>query len=175
MHRFVLALALLFFLASCNEEEPAALFADVAYQLRCLDCTPVSPDSPKRDFSVVDGQDGTSLSCSVAAGAFTLEIVNEDFTFKILDALPGDDPGGQCQIRISEGSGNEYRGGCKKVGAGGDRPCEVELTASGSGFTGTVECHAIKHNLNATLHRHVVAPGTDDEPAEISVDGCAGL
>lgn len=172
MPRSLLALAALAFIASCNEEEPAALFADVAYQLRCPNC---SPDGPKRDFSVVDGQDGTSLSCNVSAGAFTLEIVNEDFTFKILDAMPGDDPGGQCQVRISEGSGNEYRGGCKKVGGGGDRPCEVELTASGSGFTATVECHGIKHNLNQTLFRDVVAPGTDDEPAAISVEGCAGL
>jgi hypothetical protein len=178
MHRSLLALAafaVLPCLASCNEEEPAALFADVAYQLRCRDCDPTGSDSPKRDFSVVDGQDGTSLSCSASGGRISLEISNPDFSFRIIKARPGKDPGNECEIRVSEGSGNEYRGGCKKIGGDGMNPCEVELTVSGSSFSGTVECRNILRNLNAIYERQVVAPGTVDEPAEISVEGCAGL
>lgn len=178
MHRSLLALAALAalaLLASCNEEEPAALFADVAYQLRCLDCDPIGPDGPKRDFSVVDGQNDTSLSCDASSGRISLEISNPEFTFRIIKARPGKDPGNECEIRVSEGSGNEYRGGCKKVGGDGSNPCEVELTVSGSSFSGTVQCRNIVRNLNAIYERQVVAPGTTDEPAEISVEGCAGL
>lgn len=36
MHRSLLALAHHASIASCNEEDPDALFADVRYQLRCL-------------------------------------------------------------------------------------------------------------------------------------------
>ena len=178
MHRSLLALAALVAIAclvSCNEEEPAALFADVAYQLRCLDCDPIATDSPKRDFSVVDGQNDTSLSCDASGGRISLEISNPDFSFRIIKARPGKDPGPECEIRVSEGPGNEYRGGCKKVGGSGSNPCEVELTVSGDSFSGTLQCRDIKRHLNATYERQIVAPGTTDEPAEISVQGCAGL
>ena len=171
MHRSLLALTALAFIASCNEEDPAALFADLSYQLRCLDCTPIAPDAPKRDFSVVNGEDGTTLSCSTSGGRVSLEVIGEDFQFKMLDVLPGDDPGNQCEIRVREG-GNEYRGGCKKVGGSGSNACEVELTGGGDSFSGTVECHNIKHMSNATLQRHVVAPGTTDEAAQVAVEGC---
>jgi hypothetical protein len=176
MHRSLLALAALA-LISCNDEDPAALFADVSYQLRCLDCTPVSADGPKRDFSVTNGQDGTELRCNVSSGLISLEISGEDFKLNILDTRPGDDPGNRCEVQIAEGgSGNEYRGGCKAVGASGTQPCEVELVRDGEGsFDGTVECHGIRHRVTAAATRHVVAPSTTDKPAQISVQGCAGL
>ena len=174
MHRSLLALAALAFIASCNEEDPAALFADVTYQLRCLDCQPVSPDPPKRDFSVVDGEDGTSLECYAEGGRVTLRINAGEFAFSIVDTRLGDDPGNECEVRVTEG-GNEYRGGCKSVGGSGSNPCEVELTPDGSGFNGTIECHQIRHKSNNTWIRHLVAPGETAEPAEISAQGCAGL
>jgi hypothetical protein len=175
MHRSLLALAALA-LISCNKEDPAALFADVSYQLRCLDCTPVSADSPRRDFSVTNGQDGTTLSCNASEGLISLTILGDGFKLNILDARPGDDPGNRCEVQIAEGSGNEYRGGCKAIGASGSQPCEVELVRDGEGsFDGTVECHGIAHRNTAAAIRHVVAPGTRDEPAQISVQGCAGL
>ena len=176
MHRSLLALAALA-LISCNKEDPAALFADVSYQLRCLDCTPVSADGPKRDFSVTNGQDGTELRCSVSSGLISLEIYGEGFKLNILDTRPGDDPGNRCEVQISEGgTGNEYRGGCKAVGSSATPPCEVELIRDGEGsFNGTVECQGIRHRVTAAATRHVVAPGTSDKPAQVSVQGCAGL
>src|SRR5688500_1593258 len=102
MHRSLVALAAFALIASCNEEDPAALFADVSYQLRCLDCNPIAPDGPKRDFSTTDGQNGTELSCRGSGGLVSLEIVGEGFTFKVLDARPGDQPGNQCEIQVSE-------------------------------------------------------------------------
>lgn len=177
MHRSLLALVALAFIASCNKEDPAALFADVRYQLRCLGCTPVAADGPKRDFSATDGQDGVRLSCDADGGLISLRISGEGFTFNILDARPGDEPGNRCEVQVSEGgTGNEYRGGCKGVDGDGSQPCEVELVRDGDGsFSGTVECHNIPHRVTAAAVRQLVAPGTMDEPAEISVQGCAGL
>lgn len=174
MHRSLLALAALAFIASCNEEDPAALFAEVDYQLRCLGCTPVSPDAPKRELSVVNGEGGNQLECFATGDRITLRISGEGYGFDIVDALVGDDPGNQCQIRVIEGA-NEYRGYCKAIGDSGSNPCEVELTRSGSGFDGTVECHNIQHKNNASWTRQLLAPGTMDKPATISAQGCSGL
>jgi len=180
MHRSLVALAALAvsgLLASCNAEDPAALFADVSYQLRCLDCNPIAPDGPKRDFSTTDGQNGTRLSCRASNGLVSLEIVGEGFMFKILDARPGDQPGNQCEVQVSEGgTSNEYRGACKPVDGAGMQPCEVELVSDGDGgFAGTVECHRIPHRVTSAAFRHVVAPGSTDKPANVSAQGCAGL
>lgn len=175
MHRCLVALAALAFVASCNKEDPAALFADIAYQVRCLDCQPVTTDSPARDVSVVDGQNGTALSCEYINGRVTLHISNAEYGFDILGARLGDDPGDQCEVRVKEGSGNEYAGSCKPAGSSGGAPCEVELMQDGSGFSGTILCKKIPHRRTTSLFRYVVSPRTTDEPAEISVQGCSGL
>jgi len=173
MHRLFLALVLGLSVAACTEEDPAALFADVSYQVRCLDCEPRTADGPERDLAVVDG-DGASLRCESNGGLVSLEIETEDYAFKIMNARLGNDPGSQCEVRVKEGI-NEYRGFCKPEGSDDEQPCEVELTADGSGFMGRVFCSQIRHHLTASLFRYVVAPGTNDEPAEVVASGCAGL
>ena len=174
MHRLLFALALCLMSAACSEEDPAALFADVSYQVRCLDCEPRTADGPERDLSVVNGETGTSLSCEAAGGLVSLELETSDYAFKIISARLGADPGGQCEVRVKEGI-NEYRGACKAEGSNDEQPCEVELTADGSGFIGRVYCNKIRHHLTASLFRYVVAPNTTDEPAEITASGCTGL
>lgn len=174
MPRSLFALASALLLTACNEENPAALFADVAYQVRCLDCEPRVADDPARELAVVDGEQGTSLRCESVNGRVSLEVVAPGYAFKVIDARLGNDPGDQCEVRITEGV-NEFRGSCKPDGASGSAPCEVELTRSGSGFDGTVLCKQIRHHRTASLFRYVVSPGTTDEPAAISAQGCVGL
>lgn len=177
MHRSLLVLAALScsFTVACNEEDPAALFADVSYQVRCIDCQPLTNDSPARNLAIVDGQDDTSLRCELANGQISLEIETAEYSFEILATRMGDDPGDQCEVRVKEGTGNEYRGRCKPVGGSGDEPCEVELIRDGSGFNGTVMCDKIASHLNASLFRYVTSPSDSGDPAEVSVQGCAGL
>jgi hypothetical protein len=172
MHRLLVALALVF--TACSEEDPAALYADVNYQVRCLDCEPRVADDLERDLAVVDGEQGSSLRCESVGGLVSLEIETSAYAFKILNARLGSDPGDRCEVRVKEGI-NEYRGGCKAEGSGDAQPCEVELTADGSGFVGRVYCDQIRHNLTSSLFRYVVAPGTRDEPAEVVASGCSGL
>ena len=173
MHRLLLALALVLSCAACSEEDPAALYADVSYQVRCLDCEPRVGDDPERDLAVVDG-DGASLRCESVAGRVSLEIEAPDYFFKLLNCRLGSDPGDQCEVRVKEGS-NEYRGFSKAEGSDGEQPCEVELTPDGSGFVGRVYCNQIRSHLSASRFRYVVAPGTNDDPAEVVASGCTGL
>jgi hypothetical protein len=174
MHRWLFALALVLTCAACSEEDPAALYADVNYQVRCLDCEPRVADDPERDLAVVDGEQDSSLRCESVGGLVSLEIETSEYAFKILNARLGNDPGDQCEVRVKEGI-NEYRGFCKAEGSDDEQPCEVELTADGSGFVGRVFCNQIRHHLSNTLLRYVVAPGTTDEPAEVVASGCSGL
>lgn len=174
MHRLLVALALCPIFVACSEEDPAALFADVNYQVRCIDCEPRTGDSPERDLAVVDGEGGASLRCESVAGLVTLVIRTSDYAFEIHNARLGNDPGGQCKVRVKEGS-NTYEGDCKPEGEEGAQPCEVELTADGSGFVGRVFCDKIPHESNTQRFQYVVAPGTRDEPAEVVASGCAGL
>lgn len=173
MPRLLLVLALVPCFTGCSEEDPAALFADVNYQVRCLDCEPRTADDPERDLSVVDG-DGASLRCESVGGLVTLVIEAGNYAFEIHNARLGNDPGGQCEVRVTEGS-NEYRGACKAEGSDDAQPCEVELNADGTGFVGRVYCDQIRHHRSASLFRYVVAPGTGDEPADVVASGCSGL
>ncbi len=166
-------------LLGCTNEDPAALFVDISYQLRCIDCDPRSPDGPMRDLLLVDGEMDTTLTCAASASGSTHEVdfsaQNSQYSLELHQVRLGANPGDQCQIEVKEGSGNTYRGGCKAVGSDDDAPCEVELTNEGGAITGSILCRRIQHTLTPTYTRYLLSPGSQDEAAEITIQGCAGL
>jgi hypothetical protein len=162
-------------LFGCNEEDPPALYLDLDYQLRCNDCEPRGNDGPVRDVQAVDGEGGNNLTCYYESNLLTLELEGSGFTFRILQARLGDDPGEFCEIVVSEGSGSQYRGDCR--GPDDDSsgaPCELEITNEGGVLSGTLLCTNIRHELTPEYERYVVAPMSDD-PVEFTVQGCSGL
>jgi hypothetical protein len=162
-------------LFGCNKEDPPALYLDVAYQLRCIDCEPRGSDGPIRDVQVVDGEDGANLTCYLQNNLLTLELEGSGFTFRILQARLDDDPGEFCEIVVSEGTGSQYRGDCR--GPDDDSsvaPCELDLENDNGVLSGTLLCNNIRHELTPEYERYVVAP-MSEEPVEFTVQGCTGL
>jgi len=182
MPRSVCLLSVLAVLASasvgCKTEDPPALFLDLAYQLRCIDCSPRVADGPIRNLSIVDGEMNSSLSCYSSPSGGTnllyLELENEEFGLKLTQVRLGANPGDRCEVEIKEGAGNSYRGGCKPVGSDDGAPCEVELTKEGDAIVGTIQCTRVAHTLTPTYTRHFVAPNSED-PVEITIVGCTGF
>src|SRR4029077_11887286 len=51
-------------LTACVNQDPAPLFADIAYQVRCVDCTPRAVDDNPHTVSALDGDSGYKVACS---------------------------------------------------------------------------------------------------------------
>jgi hypothetical protein len=176
MHRSLAVIAVACLgLLGCTNEDPPALYLDVAYQLRCIDCEPRGADGKVRDVQAVDGEGGDELTCYVEDDLLTLELEGDGFTFRILQAKLGDNPGDYCQIVVSEGPGSEYRGDCRAPDDDDSgAPCQLELENEGGVLSGTLLCNNIPHALTPEYERYVVAPNSDDA-VEFTVQGCSGL
>ena len=172
--------------STCEPCSPLLVLAALSFTLPKQDPEPCSGRSIKSAASNASSarrQPAADLACRRRRtprscgpwATVSLEIINPEYSFEVLNTRLGDDPGDQCQVRVKEGTGQEYRGSCKPLESESDAPCEVELTADGSGFTGKVLCRKIPHQNNQSLFRYVVSPGTDDEPAEVVAQGCSGL
>jgi hypothetical protein len=168
--------------AACKNEDPAALFLDFDYQVRCVDCVPRSNDDPAREIHAVDGEDDLTIDCSTIERegdrlvSFSLEhfdtkLGEVDFSLSVEQIdLDSGDPGAGCQVVAKEGS-NVYEGDCTDGDPNDDQPCSIELEQEGDGIRGTLHCVHIENKAQPTLRRHITAPGVD-EPAEFEVTGC---
>ena len=182
-HPAVPAAALLFSCAlGCTEDDPAALFIDFNYQVRCIDCEPRSNDDPARDVHAVDGEDGLTLTCSaIDRGgdrlvSFSIEHTDPktggvDYSFSLDQAnLDSSDPGAGCRVNVKEGS-NSYEGNCTGKEATEDEPCIVKLEKAGDGVTGSLHCVHIPNKAQPTIQRYIVAGGKESA-AKFEVTGC---
>jgi hypothetical protein len=168
--------------AGCKNEDPAALFLDINYQVRCGDCDPRSNDDPARDIHAVDGEDDLTIDCTtIERGgdrlvSFSLEHTDPklggiDFSLAVDQVnVDSNDPGDGCQVVAKEGS-NVYQGECTGGDPSDDRPCSIKLKQEGDGVTGTLHCIHIENKAQPTFQRHITAPG-NDKPAKIEVTGC---
>jgi hypothetical protein len=190
MHR-TLCLALLLGLGvvGCNDEDPSPLFVDLQYQLRCLDCMPISQDNHVHDIALLDGELGIDAECAVRSEggerqvSFSLIAINEEhddlsYSLEVVEARLGDDPGPDCLVQASEGS-NSYGGPNFGACTGGDptddEPCQVKLELDGDVITGGILCHHVPNRGERSFMRHLVLPFTEDKPAPIEIHGCSGL
>ncbi len=184
----------------CSNTDPAPVYIDLDYQVRCLDCEPRSPDDPKRVFALLDGDLGEEpdsfyeLRChantvgkhrvlTFSAKYTSPTNDSKDHSFKVAQVeFEGDDPGSNCNVEIREGS-NHYKGKC-----GGDAPlstadvpCQIALAVENGILNGTLRCVDLPNESLKTSTRHIVRSdradpmADDDKPATFEFDGCTGL
>ena len=182
--RRLLVLAVFFScVLGCSKEDPAALFMDFNYQVRCIDCEPRSNDEPARDIRAVDGEDDLTLTCTLLDRggerfvSFSLEHANEDaddgvdYSFALEQVnLASGDPGSGCRVKVKEGN-NLYEGLCTGDDPTDDVPCQVEVEEEGDGIKGSVHCVHIPNKAQSTITRHIATPSTE-KAAKFEVTGC---
>lgn len=171
-------------LIACSEEDPAPLFVQIDYQVRCNGCQPLSADDPEREISALDGERGFKVECATMArdgdrlatfsAAFTGEASSDNYGITVTQVnLDADEPGTSCRVAVTEGN-NRYDATCSGDEPSADAPCQVDVDLDGDVIKGSVLCLSIPNRSSSMLTRAVVAPGTLD-PAEFEVQGCTGL
>lgn len=172
-------------LSSCTSLDPAPLYVDMNYQVRCGDCMPRSADDLARDIKTLNGENNYIVACDAASQggkrqlSFSVqhpgEHASDGYKFSVAQALiDGKDPGSSCKVRVIEG-GNTYVGGCTSGAPSSENPCQLTFKLDGSIVTGTIWCKAIPNGANNTSVRDVVTPYTMNKPIPFEVDGCTGL
>ncbi|MDD9933515.1 MAG: hypothetical protein OXT09_07930 [Myxococcales bacterium] len=189
MHRWLflsLIAALVGTVAGCTEEDPAPLFMDIRYQVRCVDCEPRAPDDPVRDVELLDGEQGYTIMCRANTRdgdrllTFSTTFINpdmesENFSISVLQVnLDDDDPGSDCSVQVKEGS-NTYEGDCTSGDPTVEEPCSVDFSVDGDVVTGEIFCADVPNRNMAMTKRHLVAPGEEEEGAQFELHGCTGL
>jgi hypothetical protein len=178
------------FLVSCTTLDPAPLYLDINYQVRCGDCQPRSIDDKPRDIKVINGEDSYVISCNVNQVGAKRQVsftathngakASDTYKFNVDRAfIDGKDPGNACKVRVSEGA-NTYVGSCTSGTPTADKPCQLSFKPVDGVITGSIWCQALPNGANSTITRDVVAPYTDvSMPTKAAVkfelDGCPGL
>ena len=173
-------------LMACVNQDPAPLFLQTSYQVRCLDCTPVTTDNLARTVAALDGESGFSVACSAQRSgkdrllSFSGTLIDpkhesNNYSLKIIQAnLDKSDPGAGCRVVITEGA-NTYESHCTGGDPTPDEPCQItKLKAANGIVTGKLLCNNIPNRTDANTTRYVVKPSTTS-PADFEVDGCVGL
>lgn len=183
MRRLLVVAAIFSCMLGCKQEDPAALFIDFAYQVRCVDCEPQSNDEPARDIHAVDGEHDLTLTCNVIERggerlvSFSIEHTDPDtgsvdYSLSVDQAsLDSKDPGAGCRVNAKEGS-NVYEGLCTGDEPSDETPCALaDLKQSGDGIKGSLHCIHIPNKAQPTITRHIAAPSTE-KAAKFEVTGC---
>jgi len=170
---------------SCVTNDPAPLYADVNYQVRCIDCEPRAVDDTPHHITALDGEKGFDVACttqSVSGGrlvTFNASLIDSKhptstYAFKILQAnVDKQDPGSSCRVQIVEGN-NTYERHCTSRDPTADVPCHVKISDVKGSAKGSVLCGELPNRNDMTVTRHLVKPGTSD-PAPFEIQGCPGL
>jgi len=183
----LLSLALMSWLSACADDAKSIVYLDLAYQVRCLDCVPYVAEGGPHNIHAVDGEEGYRLTCDVTrldgvrSVSFSVLQPADDsgeklsFSFEQVDLDSPTPAGSRCQVRLTQ-SGNTYEGACSADAPSVATPCQVSLSEQAGTISGQVLCQGIPNiaGLRAGV-RHVVAPGTRDQPAALSIHGCSGL
>jgi hypothetical protein len=173
-------------LMACVNQDPAPLFLQTSYQVRCLDCMPVTTDNLARTVAALDGESGFSVACSAQPSgkdrllSFSVTLIDakhesNDYSFKIIQAdLDKSDPGAACRVVVTEGA-NAYEGHCTGGDPTTDNPCQITKLRDDHGIVkGNLLCNNIPNRTDANTTRYVVKPSTMT-PADFEVHGCVGL
>jgi hypothetical protein len=171
--------------ASCTTLDPAPIYIDMNYEVRCGDCQPRTVDDPQREIKVLDGERGYTLKCDVNTPGGQRQIsfsaehlgahTSDAFKLSVEQAyLDGKDPGQACKVRVTEG-GNTYVGGCTGGSPTAANPCQISFTVDAGIVKGSFWCKALPNGANSTTTRDVVTPGSKADAIKFEVDGCTGL
>jgi len=181
----VLALVAASCLFACVEEDPAPLYMDLDYQVRCIDCEPRTPDDDPHEIEAIDGEGNFTIDCNatrrggdrlVSFSALYRDPEREDdnFSISVVQAnLDSGDPGGSCRLGVTEGD-NRYEGKCTAGDPTTEEPCQIELEEEDGIVSGSLLCDNVPNLSSTLITRYVVEPGSSD-PVEFEVHGCSGL
>jgi hypothetical protein len=172
-------------LSACVEEDPAPLFVDLDYQVRCLDCEPRTPDDDPHRIQALDGEAGFTIECnatrrsgdrvlSFSANYIDAERESDNFSISVIQAnLDSDDPGTSCRLVVTEGD-NRYEGKCTGGAPTPEEQCQLEIGEEDKIVSGELRCDHVPNLSSTLITRYVVEPGSDD-PVQFEVHGCSGL
>jgi hypothetical protein len=179
-----------FAVVSCSSADAPAVFIDIDYQIRCLECEPRSPDDAKRQIETLDDDMGYAVDCNVTGSgknqvvsfslSFDSDGVAKDHSIEAKEVpLGGGEPGSKCIVRVKE-IANTYAGKCASDEPEPGAECRIETKLEGDVITGTVLCANMPNASIESSTRHLVlsefgSMHEDLTPAEFELHGCAGL
>lgn len=181
----ILASLFVLSLCACTSEDPAPLYLEGDYQLRCIDCKPTAVDETAHNLNALNGEAGFVVACSAERNggdrvvSFSASFKDpagkkDKFSITVTQAnIDAANPGVSCHVEVVEGS-NDYKGTCTGGAPTMDKPCVVKFKAEGGVLSGSIDCKTIPNHADAQIRRYLVAPGID-KPAKFSIDGCTGL
>jgi hypothetical protein len=195
---FVLAssLSLGLLAASCTSTGPAGVFAYSEWRLRCpvpADGCSSYPDRCVEGFSgqnacgdnariqcsVIQGADARTLSFSLSAGSYAIEMTNASFP-----RSGGSPSSGGCQMRVIEDR-TTFTGACGSGPPREGQPCEVSGVSFGRDpdgralISGNVYCQGMSPAAAPTLFRGLSGPGNlpadATSPMRFDLYDCTGF
>jgi len=171
---------------ACKSESDPPVYLDAEYQLRCLDCTPATADSPEHEIQLLDGEFDWRVECDVRSigGRPTLTVnaqylpgrESDEYGFKFTRVAIGEDEEQTdvCTIAVTEAD-NTYEAGCTSGDPTGDKRCQVSFERKDEIVEGTVYCNKIPNPRFLQTYRYLVGPGSMTRGAKIAVHNCEGL
>jgi len=169
-------------------DDPQPLFADLQWQVRCMESGGCSGLDP-HDINHLDGEDGHRIACSVEdsgdARVMTWSTYKgNDYGIEIRSAVfmgnGGPVMGTGCQVTVEE-AGNTYRGSCSSSVPSVDFPCQISglMVADeddGPTIRGNLRCEHLPATADMSRLREVTFPGADAAaPVQFRIVNCSGL
>ncbi len=172
-------------LVGCNESDPEALYIDVLYQMRCIDCEPRTNDGPVRDIHHLDGDQGFDLGCELSDAKDGAQVSffaeyddpgneSNNYSIEIDQAGLGDAANGpRCSVKVLD-NGTTYEGSCVATDENPDPPCKVSLKKEKGVIRGSVSCKQIPVQDMREPIRYLYKPNSS-KAAPIEIRGCDGV
>jgi hypothetical protein len=184
--RFLGLSLLLASLSSCTSFDPAPVYVQMDYQMRCIDCQG-SSDHAAHNIKALNGEKDLSLECSVTQQgsarllSFSLLSGGEGPSYELEVSqlrLDGKGTGDACRVTVEEGGtlyGGKMLGKCTPDEPTMDNPCQIKVDVDGDIIDGTIYCKQLTAAGNTSIWSHLVDPFSSSDPAVFELRNCTGL
>ena len=173
-----------FSLAACTSDTTPAIYMEMGWQVRCIDCGRSAQDDVPRTVKNVSGEAGFTLDCDVRKVSGTRRVdfsidhpsTDQDDKYGIaisLGNLDTEDTEDVC-VRVYEGD-STYTYECPSEDASFANPCKASFTIKDKIIEGDVKCDNVPNQGTNEITRSVVTPGSRTDAAHFKLYGCAGL
>jgi hypothetical protein len=170
-------------LSACTSDTTPAIYIDMGYQVRCLNCERAVQDDMPREIKNVSGENGLTLRCDVhkVNGTrrvdFSIDHPSGDqdnkYGIDVSGNLDSSDPSDAC-VTVREGD-NTYSYMCPSDDESFTIPCQASFELKDNIISGMVICDDIPNSSTNESTRSVVAPNSRTDGASFKLYGCAGL
>lgn len=183
----VLTLGLFGLVSGCPSNDPAGVYADIQYAVRC-EMMGMCPGTVQRDINGFNGEGALRVTCrvtdsgdqrilnfSAASGSsYGITITNASFP------RAGGSPGAGCSVTVTDGP-NTFTGTCGGAAPSAAQPCQISSVAftteveTGSPLiTGQMLCEGLPNRADATRVREVTGPAAAGGPLTFNIYDCTG-